>query len=64
MEKELDTLRHDYVHGVGIVNKLPNGEEDITYLEKTLYFFTALIHDTFGYKIDPNSLIELWKNKE
>jgi hypothetical protein len=60
---ELDKLRHDYVHGVGIVNKLPNGEEDITYLEKTLYFFTALIQDTFGYKIDQNSLIEFWKNK-
>ena len=42
----LDKLRHDYVHGVGIVNKLPNGEEDITYLEKTLYFF----HSTYsGY---------------
>lgn len=50
--EDLDTLRHEIIHGEGPVSRLPNGENDIWYLEATNMFFVFLLNNRFQVKLN------------
>jgi hypothetical protein len=59
--EQLDKLRHDYVHLKDEAQfKLPNGADDIRFLQKTTWFFLPLVHDRYGTLIDPRVFQEVW----
>ena len=60
--KKLDDLRHDIVHGEGPVKKLPNGERDIEYLQKTTIHLLTLVNFKYDVKINPLGLPKFFKS--
>lgn len=54
--QQLDRIRHGIVHGEGPVTTLPNGDDDIDYLQKTCWFLMSLVNQKYGVKIDPEYL--------
>lgn len=51
--EQLDELRHEVVHGSGVVGTLPNGDDDITFLWNTANYYMSLVNMRFDTKIDP-----------
>jgi hypothetical protein len=52
----LDALRHRYVHGDDLSLRLPSGDDDIVYLQKTSMFLMSLVHQRYGIRIDPGAM--------
>jgi hypothetical protein len=50
---QLDQLRHDYVHGRARLSRLPNGDDDLLFLQHTGSFMVPLVHQHYGVGIDP-----------
>ncbi len=50
--ESLDKLRHDIVHGTGPVAGLPNGDDDIRFMQSCLSYLMMLVHERFGVQID------------
>jgi len=52
--QELDSLRHDIVHGLAKERKLPKGDDDIDYLWNTSMYLVALVNHRYDVKLDPS----------
>jgi hypothetical protein len=60
--EDLDTLRHEIVHGNRLISILPSCDEDITYLRDTANFLLTLIHEKYDVKINPTVWLEFMQN--
>jgi len=56
--EKLDKLRREIVHGSGAVTQLEHGDEDIWFLEKTCFYFFALVNMRYDTRLDPNQLVQ------
>lgn len=56
--KELDTLRHDIIHGNRPIVRIPDIEIKLEYLQKTTFHLGYLINYKYKLKIDPNAYIQ------
>jgi len=52
----LDRLRHDIVHGAGPVNKLPNGDDDLYFMQQCGLYLMTLVNHRFGVRIEVSDL--------
>jgi antitoxin HicB len=53
----LDNLRHDYVHGSALGKSLPQGEDDLKYLQDTTTFLFTLVHRRYKLQLDSDEFI-------
>lgn len=58
---KLDEMRHDIVHKSSSVPMLPNGDDDIWFLQKTANFFMALVNSKYDLRINPYHMIQKQK---
>lgn len=54
----LDELRHEIVHGSGPVTQLDDGDDDIWFLQKTCFYFFALVNMRYDTRVDPTLIIQ------
>jgi hypothetical protein len=54
--ENLDKLRHSIVHGSGPVHKLPNGDDDIQFMDLTAMYLMMLVNARFGVQIEGREL--------
>lgn len=59
----LDKMRHDIVHGDGAVHTLPNGGDDIWYMNQTCHHLMALVNNKYSLRIDPKVFIKYYSEK-
>jgi hypothetical protein len=50
---QLDQLRHDYDNGRARLSRLPNGDDDLLFLQHTGSFMVPLVNQRYGVKLDP-----------
>jgi hypothetical protein len=50
--EQLDSLRHELVHGSGPVNEIRVTDNDIWFLQKTAFFLMALVNMRYDTRID------------
>ncbi len=55
---QLDSLRHEIVHGSGPVNEIHVTDNDIWFLQKTAFFLLALVNMRRGFKFEVQRLFE------
>jgi hypothetical protein len=51
---QLDQLRHDYIHGRARLSRLPNGNDDLLFLQNTGFYMVPLVNQRYDVKIDPH----------
>lgn len=56
--EKLDRLRHEIVHGSGPVTRLEHGDDDIWFLQKTCFYFFALVNMRYDTRLDPSLLVQ------
>lgn len=56
--EKLDCLRHDIVHGSGPVAALEDGDNDVWFLQKTAFYFKALVNMRYDTRINPKLLVQ------
>jgi hypothetical protein len=54
--ENLDKLRHSIVHGSGPVHRLPNGDDDIQFMDLTAMYLMMLVNARFGVQIEEGEL--------
>ena len=55
---KLDEMRHEIVHESGSVPMLPNGDDDIWFLQQTANFFMALVNKKYNLRINPYHMVQ------
>ena len=55
---QLDEMRHEIVHKSSSVPMLPNGDNDIWFLQQTTLFFMSLVNTKHNLRMDPNHMIQ------
>lgn len=55
---KLDEMRHDIVHKSSSVPMLPNGDDDIWFLQQTANFFMALVNGKYDLRINPYHMVQ------
>jgi hypothetical protein len=50
--EHLDELRHSIVHGSGVADKLPNGDDDIHFMQRCGLFLMLLVNHCFSTEIE------------
>lgn len=55
---QLDEMRHDIVHKSTSVPMLPNGDNDIWFLQQTVNFFMALVNSRYDLRINPYHMLQ------
>lgn len=59
----LDKMRHGIIHGDGPIITLPNGQEDIWYMNQTGHHLMSLVNNKYDLRIDPNIFIKYYVDK-
>jgi hypothetical protein len=55
---KLDEMRHDIVHKSSSVPVLPNGDNDIWFLQQTTLFFMSLVNLKYDLRMNPNHMVQ------
>jgi len=59
----LDKMRHSIIHGDGPIITLPNGKEDIWYMNQTGHHLMSLVNNKYDLRIDPNIIVKYYSDK-
>jgi hypothetical protein len=58
---QLDELRHKVVHSSQQSKPLPNGPDDLWFLQRTGYLFMTLLNEKYGVRVNPAHMKDIWK---
>ena len=53
----LDSIRHEIVHGEGLKYPMKDCDNEIIYMRNTANFLMALLNHTYGLKLNPNQMV-------